>query len=33
LVTGEGDERVREIVERARRKSEHKRKMPPICKI
>lgn len=33
LATGEGDERVREIVERARKRSEHKRKMPPICKI
>jgi NAD+ synthase len=33
LATGEGDERVRDIVERARRSSEHKRRMPPICKI
>ena len=33
LATGEGDERVIDIVERARKSSEHKRRMPPICKI
>ncbi len=31
LRTGEGDERVRDIVEGARKRSEHKRRMPPIC--
>ncbi len=33
LLTGEGPESVRNFVERARKQSEHKRHMPPVCVI
>lgn len=33
LARGEGHEKVRDFVERSRARSEHKRNMPPLCRI
>ena len=33
LARGEGHEKVRDFVERSRTRSEHKRNMPPLCRI